>query len=188
MKPPPHTAADLFDRLSGLRRYSDRKRGYRPHKPLLILVAIGRFQQGDRWVTFGSIEQQMCDLLRAFAPATAGSLSPEDPFWHLRTDGLWDIVDRVDMQGNGKNPSKPSLRLARGGFPQQVVNIFLRDPYLPYIVVERILHDYFPGDKKDKAPSRCQRGDPRVRVACQPGGLDVKDRVEEREDTPWDGL
>ncbi len=44
------------------------------------------------------------------------------------------------------------------------------------------------GDKKDKAPSRCQRGDPRVRVACQPGGLKVKDRVEEREDTPWDGL
>ena len=26
------------------------------------------------------------------------------------------------------------------------------------------------GDKKDKAPSRCQRGDPRVQTACQPGG------------------
>ena len=35
------------------------------------------------------------------------------------------------------------------------------------------------GDKTDKQPSRCQRGDPRVQVACQPGVLVVKERVEE---------
>ena len=35
------------------------------------------------------------------------------------------------------------------------------------------------GDRHDKQPSRCQRGNPRVRVACQPGALDVTDRVEE---------
>ena len=43
------------------------------------------------------------------------------------------------------------------------------------------------GDKNDKAPWRCQRGVPRVRVACQPGVLEVKERVETGENAPWDG-
>ena len=34
------------------------------------------------------------------------------------------------------------------------------------------------GDKNDKQPSRCPGGDPRVQTACQPGGLNVKERVE----------
>ena len=33
----------------------------------------------------------------------------------------------------------------------------------------------------------CTRGNPRVQVACQPGVLDVKERVEEGENAPWDG-
>ena len=41
------------------------------------------------------------------------------------------------------------------------------------------------GDKNDKAPWRCQRGVPRVRVACQPGVLEVKERVETGENAPW---
>jgi len=28
-----------------------------------------------------------------------------------------------------------------------------------------------PGDRNDNSPPGCQRGDPRVQVACQPGGL-----------------
>ena len=43
------------------------------------------------------------------------------------------------------------------------------------------------GDKNHEQPSRCPGGDPRVQAACQLGGLDVKDRVEEGEQTPWDG-
>jgi len=42
-------------------------------------------------------------------------------------------------------------------------------------------------DRKDKQPTGCTRGNPRVQVACQPGGLNVKVRVEEGENAPWDG-
>ena len=41
------------------------------------------------------------------------------------------------------------------------------------------------GDKKDKQPSRCPGGNPRVQIACQSGGLDVKGCVEE---VYWPGV
>jgi len=43
------------------------------------------------------------------------------------------------------------------------------------------------GDKKDKQLTGCTRGDPRVQTACQPGRLNVKERVDEGKNTSWDG-
>ena len=59
-----------------------------PHKPLLILLSLARFQQGKpRLVGYGDIEKQLVELLSNFGPVSAKN-TPQLPFWHLTSDGF----------------------------------------------------------------------------------------------------
>ena len=62
-----------------------------PHKPLLILLALGRIQRGEgRLVRFLDVEDRMWAMLQQFGQ-TSGRQSPDNPFWYMRSDGLWEI-------------------------------------------------------------------------------------------------
>src|SRR4051812_17295332 len=53
-----------------------------PHKPLLVLLALGRLQAGsDRLLPFEEIEQPLSRLLEDFGPPRK-SPHPELPFFH----------------------------------------------------------------------------------------------------------
>ena len=67
-----------------------------PHKPLLVLYALGRLQAGsDRLIPYSEIDGPLTRLLDEFGPPRR-SAHPELPFYHLQTDGVWEIEDRVE--------------------------------------------------------------------------------------------
>lgn len=68
-----------------------------PHKPLLILLALGRLVRGEPpIVEFTVIEDKLKSLLAEFGPSSAPT-SRHYPFWHLatdrssRNDPLWEL-------------------------------------------------------------------------------------------------
>ena len=82
-----------FGNLNVWRRGDERA----PHKPLLVLYALGQVQAGaDRLIPFDRIEEPLTRLLEDFGPPRR-SAHPELPFYHLQTDGVWDLEERVPL-------------------------------------------------------------------------------------------
>jgi putative restriction endonuclease len=105
-----------FQHLNVWRRGDERA----PHKPLLILYALGRLQTGaDRLIPFDELEKPLARLLEDFGPPRR-SIHPELPFFHLQTDGVWEIHDNIGLtiRKGSKNPLRRELRKWRiaGGF------------------------------------------------------------------------
>jgi putative restriction endonuclease len=71
-----------FDAMSVWRQGDQRA----PHKPLLVLYALGRWQRGLAEVTFREAEPALTALLREFGPPRRSD-HPEQPFWRLQRDG-----------------------------------------------------------------------------------------------------
>ena len=68
-----------------------------PHKPLLVLYALGRLQAGADWlIAFDELERPLESLLEEFGPPRK-SQHPELRFYHLQTDGVWEIDERVPL-------------------------------------------------------------------------------------------
>lgn len=62
------------------------------HKPLLVLLALGRLARGEApIVEFSDIEDKLGRLLKEFGPSRSES-TRHNPFWHLRTDGIWQLA------------------------------------------------------------------------------------------------
>ncbi|GAA3959460.1 HNH endonuclease [Actinomadura viridis] len=98
---------DWVERVTGIRQYS--RGGERaPHKPLLLLLALGRFQHdGGAPIPFSAAEEPLRRLLREFGPPRA--TSPGYPFHHLAND---DAIWVVDTPGGTGSPG-PDLRSLR---------------------------------------------------------------------------
>ena len=119
-----------------------------PHKPLLVLLALGRLQAGaDRLLPYDELEQPLTRLLEEFGPPRK-SPHPELPFYHLQTDGVWQIEDRVALRirRGSKNPLKSELRKFRiaGGFTEDVFRELKRRPELVRELAREILAAHFP--------------------------------------------
>lgn len=118
-----------------------------PHKPLLVLYALGRLTQGDHWLLFSDIEDDVTDLLIEFGPPRQ-SHHPEYPFWHLQSDDVWIVpeADSLEMRQSASNPPKTELREkeARGGFPDNIYQVLCNDPELLREVARLLLSSHFP--------------------------------------------
>ena len=118
-----------------------------PHKPLLLLLSIGRHSNGhERLSAFGDIEEDLNSLIRRFGLPNNRE-NAYLPFWHLRNDGLWEI-DRPDLvrmttSGHAFISDLREHRI-RGGITQEVLSVLERNPGLALCVVQSLLNDYFP--------------------------------------------
>ncbi|MFF0775878.1 phosphorothioated DNA-binding restriction endonuclease [Nonomuraea wenchangensis] len=97
---------DWIERIAEIRRWT--RGGERaPHKPLLLLYALGRFQRdGNRPIPFSAAEAELKQLLKEYGPPR--DTSPGYPFHHLTTDGLWLVDTR-----HGPGSPGPELRRLR---------------------------------------------------------------------------
>jgi putative restriction endonuclease len=90
------TTSEVLDAFENIRR-AQRAGVYAPHKPLLVLLALARVQHGEpRQVEYGQIDTQLKQLLSEFGPSSAPN-SRHYPFWHLATDGLWELSGSRDV-------------------------------------------------------------------------------------------
>jgi putative restriction endonuclease len=124
----------------------DRSGGKRkPHKPLLFLYAIARLVRfGERDLPFDQVEADLLPLLGAYAPPVKAQHQPELPYWHLRSDEVWEVpgADRLEVQAGGF-PRMGGLRKTSGRIPGRFAAVLLTDPALVRRVVQRILYEHF---------------------------------------------
>lgn len=117
-----------------------------PHKPLLVLFALGRLQRGEpRLVRFLELEAPFTKLLREFGP-TRRTLHASYPFWRLQRDGLWDVPGGEALRARQSNTDPPvsELRRATGGFPLEVDAVLRANPALVTEIAVEVLRDHFP--------------------------------------------
>jgi putative restriction endonuclease len=143
--PKPLPTAEILSRIDKLNVWS--RGGERaPHKPLLILMALGRLTAGERSLAFEACEGQLTELLREFGP-TRQSQHPEYPFWRLQNDGLWDVTASGPLASRESNtdPKKTELRAkhAVGRFPDGVRLALKARPALVAEIAHRLLDAHF---------------------------------------------
>ena len=83
----------LFGKLHVWRAHGHRA----PHKPLLVLWAIGRCLRGEpRMAPYSELAEPLGDLLREFGPPRK-AVHPSFPFWRLRADGVWALDGAAEV-------------------------------------------------------------------------------------------
>ena len=118
-----------------------------PHKPLLLLFALGRaLRDRDRLVGYAEVDRRVGDLMRRFGlPGSA--VRPQYPFRWLLSDGLWEIPRYAELRKNASGDlSVRQLRDlgVKGGFPERLHDLLRADPGLAWQAAEEILHGHFP--------------------------------------------
>ncbi|MFD1048486.1 TetR/AcrR family transcriptional regulator C-terminal domain-containing protein [Kibdelosporangium lantanae] len=88
---------EVLDRLSSLRQHQ--RRGQRsPHKPLLVLFALGRLvAEGSSAVSWSMDSERLAGLIRDYGrpSLTSSAQSAAYPFTRLRADGIWTLDQDV---------------------------------------------------------------------------------------------
>lgn len=116
-----------------------------PHKPLMLLLALGRLQQGyPRLVKFADIEEELVKLMTDFGPPRRPR--PEYPFWHLRSSALWDIPKQETIPTQSGSASRKYLREQNieGGFSKEAFTLLQANPHLVNKASHILLEDNFP--------------------------------------------
>ncbi|QKT03754.1 HNH endonuclease [Ectothiorhodospiraceae bacterium 2226] len=118
------------------------------HKPLLILMELGRIARGEpARISYAEAEPQLMRLLAEFGPSGAVK-SRHYPFWHLQSDGLWELhgPDRVLDRPAGATPNIGELREhdISGQLAPRVRDALTAHPDLLAEVAQRIVSAHFP--------------------------------------------
>ena len=136
---------DFLAKLAGIMTWKQGEERA-PHKPLLLLLALGRAYCGEpRLGRYGGdLEDRLTALLKQFGPPRKGH-HPEQPFTRLPSDGLWEIpgLDELPRGASGV-PRLPALRGTQGGLPAWVYDLVRSDPTLALEAAQEILHSHFP--------------------------------------------
>lgn len=142
MQRPPSTAKEqVLTRLATLRQH--RQHGQRsPHKPLLVLLALGRLvQYGTSELGWSVAEQELAALIRDYGRPTSTSPAQRAayPFTHLRSDNVWMLDHDVPMD---------KIRPLRehdvvGRFPSWLEDA-LRDPDVASAAARQLVETEFP--------------------------------------------
>ncbi|MFD3749988.1 HNH endonuclease [Streptomyces cyaneofuscatus] len=99
---------DLLGTLRNLRTHIKDRRPSR-HKPITLLWVIGRLaaeqgRTGDHLVEWQTFREEVGPLLRDFGLPNS-RVTPQYPFWHLRSSGLWG-VEGIDTHEGTPTPSQ----------------------------------------------------------------------------------
>lgn len=146
------TREDIIRKFKSLRVWKNS--GERaPHKPLLVLYAIGRLLRGEnRLISYANdIEDNLTDLLREFGPERQTN-QPVQPFWRLQNDNVWEVTDadkiHVDTSGN---PSVKNIRHhdVSGGFLEEIVHEFQAHSNFALEISQYML-DHFPSSMHEE--------------------------------------
>ena len=111
-------------------------------------MSLARIQQNQASrVSFREIQSPLKQLLIDFGPKRQ-TYHPELPFWHLQTDGLWQVEadGELERRGETNSPKKTELleKNAFGQVPADIETTLRRDPTLVRDLALSILDAHFP--------------------------------------------
>lgn len=135
------TKDEVLNRLSSLRQH--RRKGQRsPHKPLLLLFAIGRLSTtGTSAIEWSAAESQLAELIQDYGPPATSSRIQRAayPFTHLRTDKVWTLNHDVPM-----DDVRPLAEHHVVGRLEPWLEDALRDPEIATAAARRLVETEFP--------------------------------------------
>lgn len=133
---------DWLERTAKLRQWT--RSGTRaPHKPLLLLYALGRFQEdAEGGLRYSMVEQDLQRLLTEYGPPN--KTTPAYPFHHLVSDDIWEV--RTDHGPGSPGSGVRNLREtgATGRLAPDFRAALRRDPRLLSQVTRLLLDLHFP--------------------------------------------
>ena len=140
------TPDELRDRISNIsiwRRFGERA----PHKPLLLLLALGQYRNAHRSrIDYATTSESLRNLLEEFSPPRK-TLHPEHPFWRLQSDGIWEVDNCEQLIPNisgDVSPKQLTEAGAQAGFTDEVLTLINQHPTLIGDLAQRILDAHFP--------------------------------------------
>jgi putative restriction endonuclease len=138
---------DWLEQTARLRQWS--AGGVRaPHKPLLLLYALGRFQQDpDGELPYSAIESALANLLAEYGPGRR--TSPAYPFHHLVSDGVWEVHTTHGSGSPGTGVRELRASGATGRLAEDLRTSLRRDPPLLSRMVRVLLDLHFPSSLHD---------------------------------------
>jgi putative restriction endonuclease len=123
-----------------------RSKGIRaPHKPLLMLLALGEIQRGNTgFIPYTTIEPKLKELLLDFGPKR-DALYPNFPFTKLANDNLWQF-NKPELLDTKQDYSSKFLRDhdLQGKFPEEIANQLKQQPELLRSITMVLLEQNFP--------------------------------------------
>ncbi len=131
----------VLERLTSLRQYQHNGRRV-PHKPLLVLLALGQIEvTGSSAVSWDLAQDRLAGLIGEFGPQTRTGRrqSAAYPFTRLRRDGIWNLDTEVpdDLLGQ-LDTFRPTGRLDASLERQ------LRDANVRAAVARTLVETHFP--------------------------------------------
>ena len=131
---------ELLEKISKIRMWT-RGDERAPHKPLLILYALGQIgKTKERYIPFDQVNENLTSLLMSFGLARK-SFRATYPFTYLVNDGFWVLDQPLDTT---KGYSVQALRDVKGGFSDEVYNLLKNNPLLIKQIAQTILESNFP--------------------------------------------
>lgn len=144
----------LFQQLSRIRKFS--KEGKRaPHKPLLLLYALGQWQHGVKKINWTEHEARLQQLLEPFAN---GKSSMEHPFLRLTHDAnghLWSLTNYAYQTGDGYTAKKLREANVTAHLGKNITDFLESDPMALHELAAFILDQEFPSTLHDDILSAC---------------------------------
>ena len=111
-----------------------------PHKPLLLLFAIGRLAAtGSSRVSFTEAEEPLRQLLIEYGPPGTRA-TPQYPFRRLENDGLWEVT----YSGPDPGERLGDLRARTSGSLVPEFEELLIDSVHRAVVTQALLDEHFP--------------------------------------------
>ena len=136
------TTTDVLGRFAALRQHQrDGQRS--PHKPLLVLLALGRLaDSGSSALPWSACEDELAELIAEFGPPsrTGRAQSAAYPFTRLRSDGVWVLDQDVQMDRVGPLADRHPV----GRFEPSVESALRAEPALARSVARTLVLSNFP--------------------------------------------
>lgn len=134
---------EKFDKITVWKRGGERA----PHKPLLVLYALGRLLRDEkRLIPYEEIDNELGNLLKDFGPSRS-SYRPEYPFWRLQKDSIWELdgTEKLKLTSSGDAKKKELISYCvKGGFKESIFQELKKNSDLFKEIVQELLYSNFP--------------------------------------------
>ncbi|MGW4563918.1 phosphorothioated DNA-binding restriction endonuclease [Streptomyces sp. NPDC004561] len=133
---------DWMERAATLRQWT--RSGTRaPHKPLLFLYALGRFQRdAEDELRYTAVEEDLRRLLTEYGPPHR--TTPAYPFHHLVNDGVWEVRTERGQGSPGTGVRDLRATGATGRLAPELRTALGREPHLLGRLARLLLDLHFP--------------------------------------------
>ena len=118
-----------------------------PHKPLLVLYALGKLLRGEsRLIPFSEVDEVLGGLLKEFGSKDSRQETIL-PFWRLQNDGIWEIPAARKVRENSRGDAVRSDLFqynVTGGIRKSIARRIRKDSVLMSEIISNMLESHFP--------------------------------------------